>query len=72
MNEPFPVWLSPEGQPVACVEKIKVMNENLSELQQLAQDAFEDTILMGCDPAQVQHFMMQMMQNLQNPYIGRA
>ncbi len=35
----FPVWLDPQGQPVACVEKIKVMQENLVELQQVAQDA---------------------------------
>ena len=49
----FPVWCNPEGQPVACVEKIKVMHENLEELRQMAQDALEDAILMGCDEAQV-------------------
>lgn len=37
----FPVWCNPEGQPVACVEKIKVMHENLEELRQMAQDALE-------------------------------
>ena len=38
----FPVWRTPEGEPVSCVEKIKVLNENLAELRGLAQDALED------------------------------
>ena len=67
----FPVWLDPQGQPVACVEKIKVMQENLVELQQVAQDAFEDAILMGCDPIQVRDFMAELMQQLENPYHDR-
>ena len=33
----FPVWRTPEGEPVSCVEKIKVLNENLAELRGLAQ-----------------------------------
>jgi hypothetical protein len=45
----FPVWRTPEGEPVSCVEKIKVLNENLAELKELAQEALEDAVLMGCD-----------------------
>jgi hypothetical protein len=48
--------------------KIKVMNENLEELQQMAQDALEDAILMGCDEAQVKDFLVRLMQSLHNPY----
>jgi hypothetical protein len=48
-----PKWLTPEGSPVSCVEKIKVLNENLEEIRQLSQDALEDALLMGCDAAQV-------------------
>jgi hypothetical protein len=33
----FPLWQTPEGEPVSCVEKIKVLNENLAELRDLAQ-----------------------------------
>lgn len=65
-----PVWLDPEGNVVACVEKIKVMNENLEELAQMAQDAFEDAILMGCDEKQVREFLVALMQSLDNPYRG--
>jgi hypothetical protein len=48
-----PTWLGPDGQPVSCVEKIKVLNENIDEIQQLCQDALEDAVLMGCDETQV-------------------
>lgn len=64
----FPVWCDAHGNPVACVEKIKVMHENLTELRQMAQDAFEDAILMGCEPEQVRAFMIDMMRQLENPY----
>ena len=64
----FPVWCDPDGQPVACVEKIKVMHAKLEELRQMAEDALEDAILMGCDEHQVRAFMVGMMQALENPY----
>ena len=65
---PFPIWLSPEGQPGACVEKIKVMHEKLTELHQMAQDALEDAILMGCDEQQVKAYLQDLMAALHNPY----
>ncbi|CUA82372.1 MULTISPECIES: hypothetical protein [Gulbenkiania] len=64
----LPVWHDADGNTVACVEKIKVMRENLEELAQMAQDAFEDALLMGCDERQVRDVLVSMMQNLKNPY----
>jgi hypothetical protein len=64
----FPVWRTPEGEPVSCVEKIKVLNGNLGELRSLAQDALEDAVLMGCDEAQVRQVLAQLMAGLVNPY----
>ena len=37
-----PVWRQPDGAPVSCVEKIKVLNENYAEMRAIAQDALED------------------------------
>lgn len=68
MQIDIPVWRDPEGNVVACVEKLKVMRENLEELAQMARDAFEDAILMGCDESQVREFLVNMMQSLENPY----
>jgi hypothetical protein len=64
----FPVWRTPEGEPVSCIEKIKVLNENLAELRSLAQDALEDAVLMGCDEAQVRRVLAELMAGLVNPY----
>ncbi len=44
----MPKWYDDDGQIVSCIEKVKVMTENLNELYQIAQDAFEDALLMGC------------------------
>lgn len=64
----FPVWRQPDGTPVSCVEKIKVLNENLTEIRQLAQDALEDAILMGCDEIQVRDVLRGLVESLDNPY----
>jgi hypothetical protein len=61
-------WLTPAGEPVACVEKLKVLTENLVELRQMAQDALEDAILMGCDEAQTRQVLADLMAGLENPY----
>lgn len=64
----LPVWLTPQGEKVSCVEKIKVLNENLEEIQALAQDAFEDAVLMGCDESQFRQVIQAIAQGLVNPY----
>jgi hypothetical protein len=64
----LPTWLTPEGEPVSCAEKIKVLNENLEELQALAQEALEDAVLMGCDEAQFREVLRRLAAGLVNPY----
>jgi hypothetical protein len=64
----FPIWRTPEGEPVSCVEKIKLLNENLAELKVLAQEAFEDAVLMGCDERQVRRVLADIVGGLVNPY----
>jgi hypothetical protein len=62
------VWRDAEGQVVACFEKNKVMRENFEEIRQMAQDAFEDAVLMGCDEQQVRQALADLMLGLINPY----
>jgi hypothetical protein len=62
------VWRTPAGEPVSCVEKIKVLNENLGELRDMAQDALEDAVLMGCDEAQFRRIVQALLDGLSNPY----
>ncbi|MBX6393140.1 MAG: hypothetical protein IRY96_06675 [Burkholderiales bacterium] len=65
---PEPRWHSPEGEPISCVEKLKVLRENLEEIRQVLQDAFEDALLMGCDEAQVREVFARVVADLHNPY----
>ena len=64
-----PVWLQPDGKPVSCREKIKVLNENLEEILELAQDALEDAVLMGCDETQLRAELHDLVERLENPYV---
>ena len=67
-----PVWRQDDGAPVSCLEKIKVLNENYAELQQTAQDALEDALLIGCSEAQVRGALHELIDDLVNPYAGIA
>ncbi|MFN8769647.1 MAG: hypothetical protein ACK5Z5_03265 [Neisseriaceae bacterium] len=64
----MPIWLTESGERVSCIEKIKVMQQNLEELQQMAQDTYEDGILMGIAQRQLKDFLVQLMDELYNPY----
>ena len=50
-------WLQPDGTPVSCREKLKVLEENWAELDTVLRDAFEDAVLMGVDPAQLRRML---------------
>ena len=60
-------WRQPDGKAVSCEEKIKVLDDNLAEIRQMCQDAFEDALLMGCDEAQVRHVFTGVIASLRNP-----
>jgi hypothetical protein len=64
----FPTWRQPDGKALSCVEKIKVLNENLDEIRQMAQDALEDAVLMGGDEAQIRTVLRSLVDSLENPY----
>ena len=64
----MPKWFSDDGSPVSCTEKIKVMNQNMAELYQAAQDAFEDALLMGCSEQQLRDYLQQLVAGVENPY----
>jgi hypothetical protein len=68
MKKPLPTWVRDDKSIVACTEKIKVMRENFEEIAQLAQDAFEDGLLMEVSEAQMRETLMTLMNELKNPY----
>ncbi|PHV12013.1 hypothetical protein [Chitinimonas sp. BJB300] len=68
MNMPWPKWHKNDGEIVSCFEKVKVMEENLDEIRQMAQDAFEDGLLMEVSEAQMREALHRMVDTLINPY----
>ena len=69
-SKPFkpPVWLKPDGSVLACVEKIKVLNENLAELRDLAQDALDDAVLIAGTQAQIKQTLLEIIEGLDSQY----
>jgi hypothetical protein len=63
-----PEWMGPDGLKVSCTEKVKVLNENYDEIQEIAAEAFEDAVLMGCEPTAYRRAMIAMIEGLKEPY----
>ena len=62
------VWRESDGTPVSCVEKLKVLEENLAEIQEMCQEALEDAVLMGCDEDQARSVLRQLVAALDTPF----
>lgn len=69
MSETEIVWRTSSGDIVSCAEKLKVLRQNLREIEQICQDAFEDALLMGCDEQQVRTVFLDVVRSLKNPYV---
>lgn len=63
------VWRNPHGQPVACAEKLKVLEQNLAEFEAMARDMLEDSALMGCDVEQVRAILHEHLDTVVVDYI---
>lgn len=61
------LWRQADGSPVSCREKLKVLAENHAELAQMMQDAYEDALLMGVDPAAMREILTEMIAKLRPP-----
>jgi len=68
MSLPAPeTWQQPDGTPVSCREKLRMLAENHAELAQAMQDAFEDAVLMGVDEAAMRAVLRNMVAALESP-----
>jgi hypothetical protein len=64
---PPTLWPQPDGSPVSCREKLKMLEENHAELAQVMRDAFEDAVLMGVDEQAMRRILVEMVQALRTP-----
>ncbi len=61
------LWPQPDGQPVSCRDKLRMLEENHAELAQTLRDAFDDAILMGVDEAWMRRTLLGLVNELQSP-----
>lgn len=61
-------WVDKAGEPLTCLEKLKVLSENLTELQDMAQDVLEEALLLKVDEPQIRAVLAQLIAELDNPY----
>lgn len=64
-------WRASDGQPIACREKLKVLDENLEELRSLYQDALDDAVALGCDTESFRAVVTDMVARLETSLRGR-
>ena len=64
----LPRWHSPTGEVISCVEKLKVLRENLDEIRASCQDALDDAVLMGCDEGQFREALQDLVARLESAY----
>ncbi len=64
----LPTWLDTAGIPLGCLEKIKMLNENIAEINEMCQEALEDAVLMGCDQKQIRDVLLNLVRDLQEPF----
>jgi hypothetical protein len=64
---PPATWPQPDGAPVSCREKLRMLAENHAELAQALQDAFEDAVLMGVDEQAMRQILAGMVEGLESP-----
>lgn len=53
-------WIGRDGLPMTCEEKIALLNDNLQEIHELCQQAFEEAMHMGCS----EEFLRIVMQDM--------
>lgn len=61
-------WCTPEGSPVACKEKIAVLEDNYKEIKALLQDAIDDAVLMGCSEKTFKDTYADLLNGLKSQY----
>ncbi|MDE2333059.1 MAG: hypothetical protein KGK10_00800 [Rhodospirillales bacterium] len=65
-NDAAKTWIGRDGKPLACREKLKVLEENRAELATALRDAFEDAVIMGVDPAAMRAVLAAMVAGLKS------
>ncbi len=62
------IWHNDKGEKISCVEKIKVMEQNLAEIKLLLQDVIDDGVLMGISEQQIKEEVIKLIELSKTAY----
>jgi hypothetical protein len=65
--DPPRLWPGADGEPVACREKLKTLEENHREAATLLRDVFEDAVLMGVEEGAMRRVLTELIAALPSP-----
>lgn len=66
------IWPQEDGKPVTCQEKLRMLEENWQEVQQVLADAFEDAVLMGVSEQVMRERLAELVSSLASLKVSRA
>ena len=59
-------WMDKNKNTISCKEKIKVINSNLDELNEMLKDVFDEAVLIGVDENQFKKVILDIVKNMKN------
>jgi hypothetical protein len=62
------LWRNDNGTLISCVEKIKVMDQNMAELKSVIQDIIDDGVLMGVAEQQIKEEILKLLATMTSQY----
>ena len=64
-NKLYPdFWKTSDNSKISCKEKIVILNNNVTELQNLINQIYDEAILMGVDKKQIKKVITNLATNL--------
>ncbi len=64
-KKPYPkFWQSKDNKKISCKEKIKILNNNIDELQDLINQIYDEAIIMGVKKDQIEKIINNITNNL--------
>ena len=58
------IWYSKNKEKVSCKEKILLLNNNIIELHELANDIYDEAVLMGVNKEQIKEVLASTIKNI--------
>ena len=67
-NKPFitKYWIGKNNEKISCKEKIKILNSNIDDLQEMISEIYDEAILIGIDEKQLKDVLFEIIKNMKN------